>query len=99
MGNVVSFRREFGLILVGAIIFTASFLWKDLLSDIEEKYFPKNHGLAGRAIYTIIITIILIMVAVHLRNTLGLSNSSQSPIRFDDQPINNPNDEISDTDY
>ena len=88
MGNTVSFKKEFGLIVVGAIVFTASFLWKDLLTDIEEIYFPKHHGLTGRAIYTVLITVILIIIAVHLRGIFGISNNSRSPIQFDDQPIN-----------
>ena len=44
MEITVSFKREFGLILIGALIFTASFLWKDLITDVEEKYFPNSNG-------------------------------------------------------
>ena len=87
MGNTISFRKEFGLILVGAIIFTASFLWKDFLTDLEQYFFPKGQNLTGRALYTIIVTIILILMAVHLRTVFGLSSSSQSSIKFDDSPI------------
>lgn len=91
MGNSISFRREFGLILVGAIIFTASYLWKDLLLDIEERYFPKHYGLLWRAVYTILVTIILILIAIHLKNQFGLNSGSDSTgkkaIEFDDGPI------------
>nr|WBF71037.1 hypothetical protein [Megavirus caiporensis] len=95
MGNSISFRREFGLIVVGAIIFTASYLWKDLLLDIEERYFPKHYGLLWRAIYTILVTIILILLAIHLKNQFGLNSggdsngnsSGKKAIEFDDGPI------------
>ena len=94
MGNTISFKKEFGLIVVGAIVFTASFLWKDLLSDIEEIYFPKHHGIMGRAMYTLLITVVLILLAIHLRGIFGISTNSKSPIQFDDQPIDD-NDDIS----
>ncbi|AAV50943.1 hypothetical protein [Acanthamoeba castellanii mimivirus] len=92
MGNYISFKKEFGLILVGAIIFTASYLWKDLLLEIEEKYFPKGYGLMWRSIYTILVTVILVLVAIHLKNQFGLVNKdSKDPkdksIEFDDSPI------------
>ncbi len=80
MGNTVSFRREFGYIVVGAIIFTASLLWKDTLVEIEEVYFPKTQGLSNRILFTILITIILIIVAVHLKGLFGLNKSLPSDI-------------------
>lgn len=73
MGNMVSFKKEFGLILVGAIIFVASFLWKDLLLEIEEYFFPKSHGLTGRIIFTVVVTVILITIAIQLKYLWGLS--------------------------
>lgn len=87
MGNKLSFKKEFGLILVGATIFTASFLWKDFLTDVEEKYFPKNHGLGGRFFFVVIVTIILIAIAVHMKGMFGLANSSKNAIKFDDSPV------------
>ncbi|AGF85590.1 hypothetical protein QJ854_gp192 [Moumouvirus goulette] len=89
MGNSISFKKEFGLILVGAIIFTASYLWKDLLLDIEERYFPKHFGLLWRAVYTILVTIILVLLAIHLKNQFGLNSntSGKAAIEFDDGPI------------
>lgn len=93
MDNYVSFRREFGLIVVGAIIFTASFMWKDLLNDIEEIYFPKAYGLKGRILFTLLITILLVCCAVHLKVFLGLGeeiqNKQQKIIQFDDSPLDN----------
>lgn len=87
MGNTTSFRKEFGLIIVGALIFTASFLWKDLLTEIEEVIFPKGYCISGRILYVIIITIILVSIAVHLKGVLGLSN--YKTYKFDDDPDKN----------
>lgn len=78
MINIVTYRREFGLILVGAIIFTASFLWKDMFTDIKDQFFPKHHGMTGRLLFTIVITAALIMLAVHLKFMWNLSDVNTS---------------------
>lgn len=83
MGNNISFRTEFGLIVVGAIIVTASLLWKDLFTEIGEKLFPKHQGLGGRAFYTLMITILLIMFAVFLKDIWNIKNVSEPPIKPD----------------
>ena len=80
------FKREFGLIVVGALIFTASFLWKDLLTDVEEKFFPKSKGLLGRLIFVLIVTFGLVVLSIELKDILGLSTSS-NPFQFDDSPL------------
>ena len=72
--NIDTFSREFGLIVIGAIIFTASFLWRDLFGDIRDMYFPHHQGILGRAIYTIFLTIALVVLAVHLRFLFGLAS-------------------------
>lgn len=93
MGNIVSFKREFGFILVGAIIFTASLLWKDTIVEIEEKFFPKSHGIMVRITFTIVITIMLVALAVHLKDFLGLNTPNANDIRnltthhFSENPI------------
>ena len=88
MGNALSFRKEFGLIIVGSLVFTASFLWKDLISEVQEKCFPKDKGLFGRAIYVIIITVVLIMIAVHLRTIFGLNGNNNRVVNLDSDPNN-----------
>lgn len=88
MGNFHSYRKDYGLIIVGAIIFTASFLWKDLIVDVRETYFPPKSGLTARLLFTIVITFILIIIAVELRDYFGLKPSEvRYPLQFDDQPI------------
>ena len=87
MGNNMSFKKDFGLIIVSALIFTASFLWKDFLTDVEKMYFPKNKGLGGRFFFVVLVTVILVAVAVHLRVVFGLSSTDKNPIEFDDSPI------------
>ena len=93
--NILSFKTEFGLILIGAVIFTASFIWKDLLTDFEEVYFPKSVGLTSRFIYTIIITALLVLFAVCLRNVFGLNNH-RIDNKFDDRPISSGSDSADD---
>jgi len=85
--NKSSFKKEIGLILVGAIIFIASFMWKDLFKDVEEKYFPKEYGLTGRFIFTILVTIILVLLAVYLKDVWNLSQPTQ--YKLDDDPLGN----------
>lgn len=84
MVNMISFRVEFGLILVGAIIVTASLMWKDLFSEIGEHIFPKTNGLGGRTLYTLIITVILLMFAVFLKDLWNIKSTSEViPIKSD----------------
>lgn len=87
MGNAISYRKEFGLILVGALLFTAAFLWKDLITDIENYYFPRDKGLFSRVIFVIIVSIILVVIAVELKNGFGLVNTP--PVQLDDDDSKN----------
>ena len=89
-------KKEFWLIIIGAIIFTASFLWKDYLTDIEETFFPKSRGLMGRGLYVLIVTIILVIIAVSLKSYIGLSTKSSLnlPSQFDDAPLDEINRSI-----
>ena len=70
-------------------MFTASFLWKDLLGDVKDIYFPKHRGLAGRVIFTILVTIILVILAIYIRDVLKLNQPTVTAIRFEDEPIDN----------
>lgn len=90
MNLLTSFKREFGLIIVGAIIFIASFLWKDFIKEVEEQYFPRSYGLAGRAIYTIVITVILVIIAIFIKNIFGIGTRGAE---FDDSPIDRDSDD------
>ena len=82
----MSYQQEIGLIAITAIIFTVSFLWKDLFNDIVNVYFPSNSGFLSRTILTIVITCILLFSLVYLRKST-LSQSKQ-PLLFDTDPIN-----------
>ena len=94
MVDLATFKREYGLILVGAIVFTASFLWRDLMADIKDIYFPKYRGILGRAIFTLMVTVILVIIAIYIRDLLGLNAPTVTKIDFGDpDPIDrNPND-------
>lgn len=98
MGN--SLQTEIVLIIIGALIFTASFLWKDLLKEIEAIYFPKTDGISGRILYTIFITLVLVSLAIYLRHMFNI-DQEKNDIKFDDSPISrdesHSNIEISDS--
>jgi hypothetical protein len=83
MVDAISYRKEFGLIIVGAIIFISSFLWKDILVEIEEKYFPKKNGLTNRIFFTIIVTMILVFFAVYLKDIWNLTSEKTYEIDAD----------------
>lgn len=72
MPTLSSFKVEYGLLIIGAIVFTASFLWKDFITDFEDIYFPKTRGLFGRFVFIIIVTMILVLIAIYIRDKLGL---------------------------
>lgn len=82
--GTATFKKDFGLIVVGAIIFIASFLWKDFISDFRDQYFPKHMGMGVRFIYILVVTCMLLILAVLIRNIFGLTNG-KSP-QFDDAP-------------
>uniref|UniRef100_A0A6C0C9I9 Uncharacterized protein n=1 Tax=viral metagenome TaxID=1070528 RepID=A0A6C0C9I9_9ZZZZ len=84
--DIITFRQEYGTILVGAIVFIASFLWKDFLGDFEDMYFPKQHGLWRRFLFVTMITVVLVTIAVYLKRVLGLSSTTD--IHFDSAPEN-----------
>lgn len=73
----LSFRQDFGLIVVGALIFTASFLWRDLFSDYRDKYFPKSEGITQRLFFTMIVTVLLVLIAGNLRRFFGLQQDNK----------------------
>lgn len=45
-------KTDFGSVIMNALIFLVSFLWRDLLLDIEYTYFPHSNGMMGRILYT-----------------------------------------------
>jgi len=94
MDSIFSFKKEFGLIVVGALIFTVSFLWKDLITGVMEQYFPVKSELYVRIILTLVITTVIIVVAIYLKGFFGLSNNNdKEQYKFDDNPSNHSSDD------
>ena len=83
------FNREFALIIIGALIFTASFLWKDFFTEIEEHFVPKHQGLLPRFIFLLVVSLVLVGSAVHLRNVFDIKEKDDlsNTFKFDDSPI------------
>lgn len=76
----LSLQNDIWLIFIGAIILTASFLWKDVLTDIQDYYMPKYFGenLFKRVLFTIIVTICLISFAIYLRDRLRRTQNTNN---------------------
>ncbi|ARF08261.1 hypothetical protein Catovirus_1_311 [Catovirus CTV1] len=72
-----AFQADIWLMVIGAIILTASFLWKDILTDILDYYLPKafNNNLLKRILFTFIVTVALIALAIYLRDQLRKLNN------------------------
>lgn len=67
------FKKQFGFIFISSIMFIASFLWRDLLKDIEDMYFPKS-SLTSRFIYTLLVTVLLAFIIIWLKRLFELNN-------------------------
>lgn len=89
--DLTKIGREFGLIVAGALIFTASFLWKDFFSDLREYYFPKTEGIGARTIYVLVVSGILVMISLSIRNRMVSDEEEENQIVFDDSPIDQGN--------
>lgn len=96
--------QDFVGIIISALIFVVSFLWKDLLSDIEQIYFPRSKGILGRIIYILVVTLLILIFVIFLRTILQFDNTQQTAdyFRFEDtpdRPTSDPSDlEIGDLD-
>ena len=93
LDTIKLFKREFGLIFIGSIMFIASFMWRDLLKDIEDEFFPKS-SLVSRFLYTLIITIMLAFIIIHLKNFFEINHNTNltpditsDPVKQDDNSI------------
>lgn len=87
-------KREFGLLIMGAILFTASFLWKDYFTDIKDAFFPKTkRGLIGKGLYVLAVTTILVLIVVFIKDILRIG-SNQTNSQFDDGPIDETNQDL-----
>lgn len=82
--NTFVFFNDFGVIIISALIFVISFLWKDLLVDIEQIYFPKNKGILNRVIYICVVTILILLIINYLRKFFNIDDNN---IKFDDSPM------------
>ena len=70
-------------IIISALIFIVLFLWKDVLTDIQELYFPRVQGLRRRLLYTFAVTAMILLFIIFLRRLLRLHSNQ---IRFDASP-------------
>ena len=52
--------------------------------DVQDKFFPKTAGLCGRVFFTLLATVILVIIAISLKKTLRLKGDGQYDIGFDE---------------
>ena len=90
--NIISLVTDFSAVIISALIFVISFLWKDLLVDIEQIYFPKRKGIFNRIIYILVVTLIILSIISYLRKIFKMDDV----YKFDDSPIDD-NNNIPDT--
>lgn len=90
----MAFKEEFGLIMIGALVFIVSFLWKDYISDMQHVIFKTYSNPLTRFLYILVITIIVISLIVYLKNYLGLATNgghvdptTHIGYKFDDTPV------------
>lgn len=67
----MAFKEELVLILIGALVFIVSFLWKDFISDMGKIIFKDGTNPLTRFFYIMIVTIIAISAIIYLRSYLG----------------------------
>jgi hypothetical protein len=61
------FGREFALIVVGVIVLTTSLMWKDVIMEVENELFPESNGLFNRIFFTIVLTLVFVILLVYMR--------------------------------
>ena len=89
------FKKEFGLIFIGSIMFIASFMWRDLLKDVEDVIFTKDN-LFSRFIYTLLVTIILAFIIIHLKQFFEINHNTNLTPDITSDPIKQDNDPMTD---
>jgi hypothetical protein len=71
-----SFSQNFGIIIIGALVFIVSFLWKDFITDIEHIFLPNHDNILGRFLYILVVTLMIVYLIVMIRNYLGLNKNA-----------------------
>ena len=59
--------REFALVVVGAIVLTASLMWKDYIVDVQQRLFPDQTNLINKLLFTVLLTLVFVVILVAIR--------------------------------
>lgn len=86
------FREELQLVIVGALIFVASFAWRDFFSDVKDKIAPRHAGLLGRFVFTVVETVILVFLIISVERLFASSSSPRQHRHFEDTQAEEPSD-------
>lgn len=69
------YKKQYAVIVIGAVILVLSLIWKDLIVDLQNKMFPKKHTLIGDTFFAIAITGLGVLAVVFLRNSLNIDQN------------------------
>jgi len=84
--NASTFSEELGLILVGALVFIISFMWKDFITDFQHVFLSENPSILARFFYTLLVSIFIVQIIVWIRNYLKLSKRFAGFFPLEDVP-------------
>ena len=94
MGNTLSAKQDFGLVIVGSLIFSSSLLWRDFFADVRDRYFPRVDGLGARFLFTGLITLIIVLIAGVLRDAFDLAPTAGQGIVADTPSTPQPDQQL-----
>jgi len=77
---------EIIVVVIGALVFIISFMWKDFFTDVEQFVFAGNPTLTEKFFYISFISIIVIGIIIYLKN-IGLATDSLILNQLDNSPI------------
>ncbi len=72
---MLPFGREFAGLTILAIIFLLVFIWQDTLLAIFDYFFPHRDTIIAKLLFSIIVTVIAILVVIWLSQHFILKNS------------------------
>lgn len=70
------FEKQFGIIVVGALVLVASLLWRDWLVQLQNEYLPQaKDNLWDSLLILLCITGVLVITMVAMRSLFGLEDT------------------------
>ena len=64
-------REKMATLILGGFGLVAALAWNDAIQTLFSTLFPKSNGLAGKIVYAIIVTIIVVFISLRLKQISG----------------------------